>query len=627
MAHFKKPTLKLISLSISIVFCLNTSVYGIDIHARSHLRPRLIFDGDEREVDFQKLSEVGLKTKPDFGITDSLTEDISVGISLDEISASRMTQILDMYRDVLYPDFEIRVFFEKIPDELGGFERGFSEFYEGPVEIFDFPELFNLRLEIGDEAGVTISPSTGLSPDILQYIMDNIRTALQDESFLFSEEEGSFLSSVKGLEEMFKQFLKVQEETLVKAESDMQEFLERARQDAPLLVERLKKASERAPIWRDMAEVAWMDDRRFSLPYIFRIGIPDSFESDDFEVALGPDGCLILTFSRLLEQAQKRIEKDALFLSSMAKLDKQRRINIKTPDKIPIFRRYAKITPESRLIFIGQGPYIEIWEKDLYQKKFGSRFVDRIIDKLPEALETRKEALPPQEAPAIEDGPDLPQLGFLGKYMRRIDGNYRVSFSEIAGEHKIKNLVVTLGRDGNLILTSPDLSPEISKRLRMPEIIYNLQADFGIDITEEEAQRFLDITTYSPYIDNHGRMCFSEKARDFLEKYLGVTLGGNIVFVGRGNYFELWPEDRYNKRFAKKDRLQLPPGMTETDIDNLDNSKANRVREAINRYVNDLKDKSESLEKSVIELKSLHQPLSEAVQSEKASQAATKSTL
>ncbi len=43
MSYFKKSSSKILSLIISIVFCINTSVYGLDIYAKSHLRPRLIF--------------------------------------------------------------------------------------------------------------------------------------------------------------------------------------------------------------------------------------------------------------------------------------------------------------------------------------------------------------------------------------------------------------------------------------------------------------------------------------------------------------------------------------------------------------------------------------------------------
>jgi len=47
MIKFKKHyNLKIILVVISIVFCLNTSVYGLDIHVKSHLRPRLLFDKD-----------------------------------------------------------------------------------------------------------------------------------------------------------------------------------------------------------------------------------------------------------------------------------------------------------------------------------------------------------------------------------------------------------------------------------------------------------------------------------------------------------------------------------------------------------------------------------------------------
>jgi len=43
----KHYNLKIVSILITLVFCLNTLVYGIDIDAESHLRPRLIFDQDD----------------------------------------------------------------------------------------------------------------------------------------------------------------------------------------------------------------------------------------------------------------------------------------------------------------------------------------------------------------------------------------------------------------------------------------------------------------------------------------------------------------------------------------------------------------------------------------------------
>ncbi len=45
MLNLKKAhNLKIVSLLIFIVFCLNTSVYSLDIHAKSHLRPNLLSD-------------------------------------------------------------------------------------------------------------------------------------------------------------------------------------------------------------------------------------------------------------------------------------------------------------------------------------------------------------------------------------------------------------------------------------------------------------------------------------------------------------------------------------------------------------------------------------------------------
>ncbi len=47
MIKFKKAyNLKIISIVISLVFCLNTLVYSLDIQAKTHLRPLLIFDRD-----------------------------------------------------------------------------------------------------------------------------------------------------------------------------------------------------------------------------------------------------------------------------------------------------------------------------------------------------------------------------------------------------------------------------------------------------------------------------------------------------------------------------------------------------------------------------------------------------
>jgi len=51
MIKFKKHyNLKIISILITLVFCLNTLVYGIDIQAETHLRPRLVFGKDNKSL-------------------------------------------------------------------------------------------------------------------------------------------------------------------------------------------------------------------------------------------------------------------------------------------------------------------------------------------------------------------------------------------------------------------------------------------------------------------------------------------------------------------------------------------------------------------------------------------------
>lgn len=125
---------------------------------------------------------------------------------------------------------------------------------------------------------------------------------------------------------------------------------------------------------------------------------------------------------------------------------------------------------------------------------------------------------------------------FLGQYRHSVDEKGRLTIPVRFRDLLADGAYVTQGFDKNLMVLTAPTFQAISKRVNQMSLT---------DSTARELRRLLFSTANYIDPDKNGRILIPQYLRDLAE------LGGEIVLVGVGDYFEIWSTNSWDDQFEK----------------------------------------------------------------------------
>ena len=125
---------------------------------------------------------------------------------------------------------------------------------------------------------------------------------------------------------------------------------------------------------------------------------------------------------------------------------------------------------------------------------------------------------------------------FLGQYRHSLDEKGRLTIPVRFRDLLADGAYVTQGFDKNLMVLTAPTFQAISKRVNQMSLT---------DSTARELRRLLFSTANYIDPDKNGRILLPQYLRELAE------LGGDVVLVGVGDYFEIWPTDSWDAQYEK----------------------------------------------------------------------------
>lgn len=121
---------------------------------------------------------------------------------------------------------------------------------------------------------------------------------------------------------------------------------------------------------------------------------------------------------------------------------------------------------------------------------------------------------------------------FLGEFEHSVDSKGRVVMPRAFRDELAGDVVVTKGRDGNLVVYKAER--------------YEMEAEEIAESVTDKSSRSFARTFFSSAIEQSvdektGRVLISEPLRE----YAGLETGGDVVVIGNFRTIELWNKDRY----------------------------------------------------------------------------------
>jgi MraZ protein len=125
---------------------------------------------------------------------------------------------------------------------------------------------------------------------------------------------------------------------------------------------------------------------------------------------------------------------------------------------------------------------------------------------------------------------------FLNQYQHCFDDKGRLTIPAKFRDLPESGVVVIQGLDRNLMVLPPDIFRVISDRL------------LKMSITDPDARQLRHIilgNALEVTLDGSGRILLSPNLREYAD------LKDNVVFVGQGDYFEIWSVEQWQLEQAK----------------------------------------------------------------------------
>ncbi len=125
---------------------------------------------------------------------------------------------------------------------------------------------------------------------------------------------------------------------------------------------------------------------------------------------------------------------------------------------------------------------------------------------------------------------------FLNQYQHCFDDKGRLTIPAKFRDLPESGVVVIQGLDRNLMVLPPDIFKVISDRL------------LKMSITDPDARQLRHIilgNALEVTLDGSGRVLLSPNLREY------AGLKDNVVFVGQGDYFEIWSVEQWQLEQAK----------------------------------------------------------------------------
>jgi len=125
---------------------------------------------------------------------------------------------------------------------------------------------------------------------------------------------------------------------------------------------------------------------------------------------------------------------------------------------------------------------------------------------------------------------------FLGKYTSRLDAKNRLSVPSAFRVQILDGAYMTQGFDRNLLVLTTDAFEEIYRRVK------------SLNIADPLARlllRMLLSTADRSEADNNGYLKIPVELIEF------ANLDKEVLFIGQGDYFEIWSADLWHKQEAQ----------------------------------------------------------------------------
>ena len=125
---------------------------------------------------------------------------------------------------------------------------------------------------------------------------------------------------------------------------------------------------------------------------------------------------------------------------------------------------------------------------------------------------------------------------FLGKHSSKLDKYNRLSIPSRYREELSNRIYITQGFDRNLLVLTKVAFQEIYRRV----VALNIA-----DPLTRILLRLILGTAQEVHIDKNGCLPIPEDLKEF------ANLRGNVLFVGQGEYFEIWSADLWDHQVAQ----------------------------------------------------------------------------
>lgn len=125
---------------------------------------------------------------------------------------------------------------------------------------------------------------------------------------------------------------------------------------------------------------------------------------------------------------------------------------------------------------------------------------------------------------------------FLGQYRHTIDEKGRLTIPARYRELLENGAYVTQGFEKNLMVLTADKFEQLAQQTNRSSLT---------DQTARDVRRLLFSTAERLEMDKNGRMLLPQFLREF------TGLDGEVMLVGVGTHFEIWPPDAWDKQISR----------------------------------------------------------------------------
>jgi len=129
-------------------------------------------------------------------------------------------------------------------------------------------------------------------------------------------------------------------------------------------------------------------------------------------------------------------------------------------------------------------------------------------------------------------------IQLLGQYQAKLDLKGRLFFPSKLKKILGNNLIITRGYEGSLIVVKKDSWNSLTQ---------NIQSQPFVSGAARETARFILGNATQISLDSQGRFL----CPTYLKKYAGLK--NQVIFLGLGNYVEIWDQKTWNNHQEKLD--------------------------------------------------------------------------